>query len=378
MLLALTALLGAVEPANAQPVPDAGWVRMPQLHGRITAHELGLVINTADPYSVAVGEHYAKRRGIPAGQVLRVDLPLRASLSREEFLALDQAIRTQMPEQVNGLALAWVQPFAVECNSLTGALGLGLQPDLCTRSCAPTRASPYVNYFGARPWSVLGLRPSMQLAARSVPAALAMIERGIAADHTQSRARLAGLEPAMAYLAQTPDAARNVRERLFPPAGNVPDAIGFEVARVRSEALPLMRRTLVYETGLARVPGPLNGDWLPGALADHLTSFGGQLDRPAGDGQMNVLEWIDSGATASYGTVSEPCNHLQKFPHPQVLIQAYSQGLSALEAYWHSVFWPGQGVFVGEPLAAPFAPSPVAVSMPTSDLLPVAKPAATH
>ena len=26
----------------------------------------------------------------------------------------------------------------------------------------------------------------------------------------------------------------------------------------------------------------------------------------------------------------------------------------ALEAYWRSVAWPAQGVFVGEPLAAPF------------------------
>ncbi len=354
-LLAVTVAGQAAEPLAASTTAQARWGRMPRLYGRITADELGLVINTADPYSVAVGEYYAKRRGIPATQILRVQLPQRASLTRDEFEALDQAIRSQMPEGVNGLALAWVQPYAVECNSLTSALGMGLQPDVCAHSCAPTRPSPYLSYFGARPWVVLGLRPAMQIAARSVPAAMAMIERGIASDHTLA----AGApEPAMAYLAATPDAHRNVRERLFPPAGAVPGVAGFEVARVKSDALPALRRTLVYETGLARVPTPLGGEWLPGALADHLTSFGGQLERPLGDGQMNVLDWIDAGATASYGTVSEPCNHLQKFPHPQVLIQAYAQGVSALEAYWHSVAWPAQGVFVGEPLAAPFAPLP--------------------
>ncbi|WP_204351219.1 hypothetical protein, partial [Serratia marcescens] len=78
----------------------------------ITARELGLVINTADPYSVSVGEYYARRRGIPEAQVVRVQLPQRASLTREEFAALDQSIRKQMPENVNGLALAWVQPYA--------------------------------------------------------------------------------------------------------------------------------------------------------------------------------------------------------------------------------------------------------------------------
>jgi len=360
--LALTlACLGAAEAAEpggtSDSGPEARWVRAPRLYGRITANELGLVINTADPYSVAVGEYYAKRRGIPPEQVLRVQLPLRPSLTRDEFAALDQAIRSQMPENVNGLALAWVQPYAVECNSLTSALGMGLQAQVCAQSCAVTRTSPYTAYFGARPWLVIGVRPTMQLAARSVPTAMAMIERGIASDHTLA----AGApEPAMAYLASTPDAARNVRERLFPPAGPVPGVTGFEVARVKSDALPAMRRTLIYQTGLIRVPKPLGGEWLPGALADHLTSAGGVLDKPpASEGQMNILDWIDAGATASYGAVSEPCNHVQKFPHPQMLIQAYAQGVSALEAYWHSVAWPAQGAFVGEPLAAPFAPVPI-------------------
>ncbi|HEV6965285.1 TIGR03790 family protein [Roseateles sp.] len=360
---ALAALLLAVAaggaqaagPASAPAQPEARWSRMPRLYGRITADELGLVINTADPYSVTIGEYYARRRGIPEANILRVQLPLRASLSRDEFTALDQAVRSRLPETVNGLALAWVQPYAVECNSLTSALAQGLQPDVCAHSCAPTRVSPYTSYFGARPWLVIGLRPAMQLAARSVPAAMAMIERGIASDHMLAAG---SAEPAMAYLAATPDVHRNVRERLFPPAGPVPGVAGLEVARVRSDALPPMRRILVYETGLARVPGPLGGEWLPGALADHLTSAGGQLERPPADVQMNILDWIDAGATASYGSVSEPCNHLQKFPHPQALIQAYAQGVSALEAYWHSVAWPAQGVFVGEPLAAPFAPLP--------------------
>ena len=94
-------------------------------------------------------------------------------------------------------------------------------------------------------------------------------------------------------------------------------------------------------------------DWMPGALADHLTSVGGVLSGQ--DSQSTVLEWIASGATASHGAVSEPCNHLQKFPHPQLLLLHYMQGSTAIEAYWKSVAWPQQSLFVGEPLAAPFA-----------------------
>jgi hypothetical protein len=35
----------------------------------------------------------------------------------------------------------------------------------------------------------------------------------------------------------------------------------------------------------------------------------------------------------------------------------YATGASAIEAYWKSVAWPGEGVFIGEPLARPYAPS---------------------
>ena len=106
----------------------------------------------------------------------------------------------------------------------------------------------------------------------------------------------------------------------------------------------LLRR-LVVERGAQ----PLG--FRPGALADHLTSLGGDL---LGTEQMSSLRWLQAGATASYGTVSEPCSHWQKFPNPSVLLKHYVQGNSAIEAYWKSVAWPTQGLFIGEPLAAPY------------------------
>ena len=113
-----------------------------------------------------------------------------------------------------------------------------------------------------------------------------------------------------------------------------------------------MPRVILYQTGAVREEHMQRIQWLPGALADHLTSFGGRL--LDAQGQMSVLDWLEAGATASYGTVSEPCNHQQKFPHPSLLLAHYAAGATAVEAYWRSVAWPAQGVFVGEPLAAPF------------------------
>ena len=325
---------------------------MPRLQGRLTAAELGLVINSADPYSVAVGEYYLRRRGIPEANVLRLPLPLRPTLSLAEFEAFNEQVRAQMPAAVQGLALAWNQPYAVECNAITAALAMGFQPEICKQLCGPSKPSPYFSYTGARPHSDLGFRPAMLLASRSVESAQALIERGIAADHSLPSMFL----PSQAYFVSTPDKARNVRAPLFPPAGLL-RPWGVNVQRPSSTTLPpKLSRTLVYQTGLIRVEGLDAVEWLPGALADHLTSAGGQLERAyASGGQMSAVDWLEAGATASYGSVTEPCNHLQKFPHPQILLLSYLQGLTALEAYWHSVAWPGQGVFVGEPLAAPFA-----------------------
>ncbi len=336
---------------SASP-PPAQWIRPPRLTGRITAQTLGLVINTADPYSVAVGEYYIQRRGIPEGNVMRVNVPVKAQLSLAEFQALDAQIRLMMPTRVQGLALAWSQPYAVECNSITSALAFGFQPEICKQTCGASVPSPYFTYTADKPQTDLGLRPAMMIAARSVESAKQLIDRGVAADASLPSPFL----PSHAYYFSTSDAARSVRSRLFPPAGLM-RPWGVEVERQTADALPKLHRALLVQTGLSTVPGLDKVEWLPGAVADHLTSYGGTLDTLPGQGQMSALDWIEAGATASYGTVTEPCNHWQKFPHPQLLLLSYIQGVTVLEAYWHSVAWPAQGVFVGEPLAAPFAPA---------------------
>ena len=113
------------------------------------------------------------------------------------------------------------------------------------------------------------------------------------------------------------------------------------------------RDVLWYFTGLERVNQVTTNTYLPGAVADHLTSYAGLL--PDGLGQMTVLEWLQAGLTGSYGTVTEPCAYVEKFPRASVMVTRYQRGDTLIEAYWKSVQWPGEGLFVGEPLARPFA-----------------------
>lgn len=108
---------------------------------------------------------------------------------------------------------------------------------------------------------------------------------------------------------------------------------------------------MFYFTGLKQVKYINSNQFIAGAAADHLTSTGGVL---FGGSQMSILRWLDAGASASYGTVVEPCNFLSKFPNPGVLMSHYLNGNTLLEAYWKSVAMPGQGLFIGEPLASPY------------------------
>lgn len=96
-----------------------------------------------------------------------------------------------------------------------------------------------------------------------------------------------------------------------------------------------------------------SGLFSPGAMADNLNSFGGQFLEYT-SGESTVLELFYAGATGSYGTVTEPCAYLEKFPNPEnYLYQA--RGFSLAECYYMSVQNPYEGLVAGEPLAAPFA-----------------------
>lgn len=347
---ALAASAASAPEGKASPPvePVRKWAPLMRVNGRLLPKDVGLVINVDDPYSVKVGEYYAKVRGILPGNILKLSLPLKGVLTRDEFDGLARQVEAFYGDRVQGLALAWKWPFAVDCNSITGALTLGFDPQLCKQTCAPSKQSRYYGSYSTRPYQDAGLRLSMLLAARDADQAISMIDLGVKSDRTLG---LRGAPPVNVHFVTTSDAVRSRRQVLYPPQGPVP-ALGLDVHLDQTDALRGADRVLMYITGRERIDGLGSVSFVPGALADHLTSYGGVLD--ASHGQMTVLSWIDAGATASYGTTSEPCAHLQKFPHPQALLLFYAGGATALEAYWKSVQWPQQGLFVGEPLAAPF------------------------
>jgi len=228
--------------------------------------------------------------------------------------------------------------------SLTSALAFGFDKRYCAKPCGSTALSPYFNSPSLYPYDDYKLRPAMMLAGASFEHIKALIDRGVRSDHSFPKGQ--------AYLMNTSDKARNSRAASFTQAVEELDDV-FPMQILTADYISERKDVLFYFTGLKKVSMLETLRFLPGALADHLTSAGGKLtDSP----QMSSLRWLEAGATASYGTVVEPCSFSQKFPSPTVAMFQYALGASALEAYWKSVAWPGQGLFIGEPLAKPFAP----------------------
>ena len=312
----------------------------------LNADRLGVLFNLDDAASRQVALYYAEQRAIPRENVIGIHLPDSKVMTPEVFSPIRTRVLDQLPAAVQSLALVWSRPYAVGCMSITSAFAAGYRAAFCQAGCVATPPNPLFNGDGWLPADTVGWWPAMLLPSADPALARALIERGKAADFSAP--------PGTLYLVRTADAARNVRAATYPD-------VALKLAhrlRIEQTSTPMERDTpdvLGYFTGAREVAELPLIHFRAGALADHLTSTGGVLE---GGNQMSALSWIAQGATASYGSVSEPCNILEKFPNVSVLFEHYTHGETALEAYWKSVAMPGQGLFIGEPLARPYAAGP--------------------
>lgn len=119
-----------------------------------------------------------------------------------------------------------------------------------------------------------------------------------------------------------------------------------------SNAVPQGANVIGLFSGKRHATAAPEAKFLPGAYADHLTSFGAAFDTPA---QEKISKWIRLGATASAGAVTEPMANWRKFPHAR-LFSHLANGCTMLEALVQSTASPLQILYVGDPLTAPYAP----------------------
>ncbi|HXU75957.1 MAG TPA: TIGR03790 family protein [Methylomirabilota bacterium] len=344
-----------------------------------------VVINQNSTNSIQLGNYYCEQRKVPPQNVLRTSWSgTNTDWTKAEFEAvvlnplLSMLSARQLTNQVDYIVLSMDIPYRVRnpgaasvsgTNSTTSALFYGFKSDFDSPSFIPASCNlpdATTNSYAASEGIFRATPPGSALSnsflvsmitSTSLGLAKQIVDQGVAGD---------GTFPSQAVmLAHSDDRLRNIRYQQYDDAiFNIRVRGNYQVQRTNVNDPINLGAILGYQNG--RGSFTVSGtSFIPGAMADYLTSFGGFLLEPTD--QTSVLAFLDAGAVATYGTVIEPCAYFQKFPSPQNYFYQ-ARGFNIAECYYQSVTNPYQGVLVGEPLSAPFAAAPIAawLSLPAS------------
>jgi uncharacterized protein (TIGR03790 family) len=327
-----------------------------------------VVVNQNSTNSVQLGNDYCEQRGVPPQNVFRItgwtggainwsinDFQTRLG---DPLLAMIAA--RNLSNQISFVLLSMDVPYRVTdnsgINSTTSVLFYGFKPDGpppdpgLPAGCSLPDSSSNSYCYSELPFTQAQPNTAatnsflaMMLTDTNLAAAERILASGVASDSS--------FPTQTVYLEKTIFWANNVRYLEFDNASFESRTRGNDsLVRIDGNSTSFTN-VLGLSTGLATLTFPADA-FVSGAMADTLTSFAGYLFENSG--QTPLLAFLEAGASGSYGTVVEPCNYLQKFPDP--VDYFYQQrGFCLAEAYYQSLQNPYQGLFVGEPLSAPFA-----------------------
>lgn len=332
-----------------------------------------VVVNTQSADSVELGDYYAAAYDIPAHHICPLSIPTNTvSVSSNQLASLlltpirNHIASNQLTGQIDYVVLCGDIPTRVNMREgLSASLFYGFKnaPGYhdAPVSCKLPEYTSNAYYRAERAfrsadgWSGTNGFITFHLIAFDLATAKEVVDRGRTSQSTFPNAGM--------YLYHLGDAYRGVRERFFANAQFSFTALPGLPATctIGPYYTAISNRTNVigYHDGYGTISAAIrtNNTWLPGAYADHMTSCGGMIPDPC-YGQSTILDWMHIGATASFGTVAEPCSYYSKFPDPLMAFY-YARGFTIGESYAMSVFAPYAGLFAGDPLAAPFAAPPV-------------------
>lgn len=326
-------------------IAAAGWSQR-EAEGAGSPYSTLVVANRRSHASLQIAAYYARKRGLPAANVVFVDIEPSVQATEERFqnavVAPVWARIDKLGDRITHVALTQGIPYRVSGFSAATILAFGGREKLQTLNPfynLPMGISPHVRYLGARMVLVT------MLAAPNVDEALKLIDRSVAADFARPIGTL--------YLC---DGAgpRGVRKGQYKEVVERYRRIGVRTEYVRGSKIVGKTDVIGWMTGDTWLPVEKNR-YMPGAIVDNLTSFGGRLYEESG--QMSVLSCISAGASATHGTVVEPTNYILRWPNAMLFLY-YMSGFTLAESYWHTIASPLLGVVVGDPLMQTWASRP--------------------
>jgi len=340
-------------------------------------HEVLVLANESSPQSVAIAKAFARLRGVPAPNLLRLRLPAAftnspCTISPEDFsraiwVPAARAVRDRGLERQ---ILAWV--YSVDFPVRIGTTPpISIQGLTFLRNRTPTTGE----VDDARYISPLFAGPSQPAAVGSDPQSFDALAEWLGAEmplpsmmlgYTGERgntpqqvlacleqgARADGSAPTgTVYFVTSGDIRSKCRDWQYPAA--VAELSGIGLAARITDQFPAGRTDVMgVMLGAADARPDRIAVFRPGALGEQLTSAGAVFHS---GNQTKLSAWIAAGATASCGTVSEPYARWAKFPHARCYAH-YAAGCTLIESLYQALRCPLQIMLVGDPLAAPWGP----------------------
>lgn len=342
-----------------------------------------VVVNDADLESLEIGRRYAHARGIPESHIVHVHTLTNGVIGigawsnqiRNPILGFIQS--NALTGQIDYVVFSHAFPYRIWNTNIvaspTNWLVASLTSSMYYDFYASSNAFAYGCHLNPRATNAY-YKADRAFSRGNTPNQRYLISAyltGYSADGTRETLRRAasvdGLSPSGRIdLVRTSDGIRSVRWPQHEEADFRARLFGKknEWSIRLFDPIPIATNLMGYQTGRDVVFDLFNQRYLPGSYADHLTSYGGILDGP--NFQTRILDWLKAGAAGSYGTVVEPCAYTEKFPDA-LIYHWYERGFSLGESLYMSVSHPYQGLFVGDPLVAPYARAPTVLVQAPSD-----------
>ena len=338
-------------------------------------HEVLILANDRSANSIEIAKEYARLRGIPEVNIVRLGFSAELtakfpSISPDEFSKFiwNPVMQAMKARGIDDHILAWVYstdfPTAIVFDPVISIQGLTFlrnrlpEKDKVYRGTylSPLFAGPDnqgSDGFSSQTFDVhrewLGEDmplPSMMLGytgemGNTKEDVLKCLGRGAGSDGTAPAGTV--------YFVTNGDVRSSCRAWQFPRA--VSELQRHGVNSVITNEFPAGAKIIGLMTGSAWVsPEAGANTYLAGAMAEHLTSAAGVFN--SGD-QTKLTAWIQAGATASAGTVTEPLSIWNKFPCARFYVH-YAAGCTMIESFFQSIRCPLQILLVGDPLARPW------------------------